>query len=78
MDDLLIGYVLGALTAEESAQLEARLREDGRLRRRLEIVRRAVLPLAGDSVHETPSGLAARTCRLVRERREPDAQGGAT
>ncbi len=78
MDDLLIGYVLGALTVEESARLEARLREDARLRSRLEVVRRAVLPLAGDSGHETPSGLAARTCRLVREHGESEAADGAT
>jgi anti-sigma-K factor RskA len=67
MDDLLIGYVLGALTAEETAALEVRLRNDPDLQRRLDIVRLAVRPLAGESNHDTPPNLAARTCRLVRE-----------
>jgi anti-sigma-K factor RskA len=66
----LIGYVLGALTAKETAELEERLREDPDLQRRLEIVRLAVRPLAGGSDLNTPPDLAARTCRMVREQDE--------
>jgi anti-sigma factor RsiW len=67
MDDLLIGYVLGALSAEETADLEKRLKDDPALQQRLEIVRRAVRPLNEDSNHALPDDLAARTCRLVRK-----------
>lgn len=67
MDDLLIGYVLGALSAEETADLELRLKNDPALQQRLEIVRRAVRPLKEELKHATPADLAARTCRLIRE-----------
>jgi anti-sigma-K factor RskA len=67
MDDLLIGYVLGALSAEETADLELRLKNEPALQQRLEIVRRAVRPLTEESNHAMPADLAARTCRLVRE-----------
>ncbi len=74
MDDLLIGYVLGALSGEETAAIKRRLEQDPALRERLEVVRRAVCPLQGDLAdQETPQDLADRTCQWVREQHKHTA-----
>ena len=62
MREELLGYLLGALDADEQAQVEERLRNDPRLRRELEQLRRLTEPLEDAYADvDPPPGLARRT-----------------
>lgn len=69
MREDLIGYLLGALEEPESAQVQAALadpREAGALKQDLDLLRKAMAPLARDRDPETPpAGLASRTLAFV-------------
>jgi hypothetical protein len=66
MRDHLIGYLLGALEPTEHEQVEAQLSRDPSLRREMDLLARALHPLARDKAsHEPPTGLAHRTCLFV-------------
>lgn len=66
MDDLLLGYLINALDPTDRRTVEARLCDDPAARRRLELLRRSVAPLATDREDpEPPPGLASRTLTRV-------------
>jgi hypothetical protein len=66
MDDLLLGYALNALDPLERRSVEARLCDDPTARRRLDLLRGSLSPLAADREHpEPPAGLASRTIARV-------------
>jgi hypothetical protein len=66
MRDQLVGYLCGALDEDEQAELERRLADEPRLSEELELLRRALTPLAADEGHYAPPrGLAVRTCDAV-------------
>lgn len=66
MQDDLLGYLLGALEAEEQKRIEQYLESRPHARRHLEILRRGMEPLEGDDGHfDAPDGLAWRTCRFI-------------
>ncbi len=68
-EEELVGYCLGALDDGEAKRVEATLAdpvEGERLRRDLEVIRRAIAPLAADrGPHAPPVGLADRTIAFV-------------
>ena len=66
MRDELVGYLLGALEPAEHQAVEAQLAVDPHLQHQLELVSRAMSPLAADK-HDfaPPPGLAERTCIFV-------------
>ena len=62
----LLGYLLGALEADEQAQIEQDLDRDPELRRELEILRTRVEPLSWlEDESEPPRGLASKTCDQI-------------
>jgi hypothetical protein len=65
--EMLVGYLLGALEERECLQLEDRLRDNGRLRHRLEELREELSPIleCGDHSVDPPDDLARRTCRAL-------------
>ncbi|HHM12274.1 MAG TPA: hypothetical protein ENJ16_01875 [Planctomycetaceae bacterium] len=67
----LLGYLLGALDAEESARVEAAVRNDVALRQELRELQDALQPLEEerDAVDDPPPGLAERTLRYVEAHR---------
>jgi hypothetical protein len=66
MDDLLLGYALNALDPPERRSVEAQLCGDPDARRRLDLVRRSLAPLAADREEpEPPPGLVARTLARI-------------
>lgn len=65
----LLGYLLDALDGGEREALEARLADDPKLQRSLQVLRRALVPLRADADHLAPPlGLADRTVRYVEQR----------
>jgi hypothetical protein len=77
MDENLVGYLLQSLDSETQQQVEASLRGSPELRARLELLERAVAPLAGDAdTPEPPPGLVLSTLARIAEhhcRKLPDA-----
>lgn len=74
MHEDLLGYLMGALDADEQARVEAELANSAQLREELEHLRRCLEPL--DAIREAadvdpPAGLAERVCDAV------DAQAAA-
>src|SRR5215813_3245495 len=68
LDENLIGYLLQALDDDTTAMTEARLEVDAEARWRLEQLRSALEPLAGDKGDDpVPPGLAVRTLARVAE-----------
>lgn len=69
MVDNLLGYLLGALDAEDLEQVSLALASDLELQRQLEQVRQALEPLhlCRDEIN-TPPDLAVRTWVVVRQR----------
>lgn len=66
MDDLLLGYALNALDPADRRAVEVRLCDDPAARRRLELLRRSLAPLAADrDIPEPPPGLVARTLERI-------------
>lgn len=62
MDENLVGYLLNALDPDTHRQVESHLRTDPEAQRRLEVLRRALRPLAADAEEEEPPpGLWVRT-----------------
>jgi hypothetical protein len=75
MQARLLGYLLNALEEEELRCVEVLLAADDEARRQLNLLRLALLPLGSDQRHdEPPQGLAARTCKLVRDTRRTDSE----
>ncbi|MCC6417753.1 MAG: hypothetical protein IT429_05840 [Gemmataceae bacterium] len=77
MDENLLGYLLNALDPADHQAVEAQLEADPAARQRLEVLRRALEPLAADRAQpEPPAGLVVRTLGHVAEhacRRLPHA-----
>jgi hypothetical protein len=68
MQDNLVGYLVGALDEDETAQLEARLQSDPALQARLQLAAQSLRPLMEDVDEiEPPSDLVAKTCCFVSE-----------
>jgi prepilin-type processing-associated H-X9-DG protein len=68
MDDNLVGYALNALDPETHREVEAYLQSNPEARRRLEVLRNAVDPLALDAGDvEPPPALSIRTLGRVAE-----------
>jgi prepilin-type processing-associated H-X9-DG protein len=68
MDENLIGYLFNALDEAERREVEARLSLDPEARSRLEMLRRALAPLATDAESpEPPHGLVISTLARVAE-----------
>jgi hypothetical protein len=68
MDENLIGYLLNALDESDRRQVEAHLRQHPESQARLEILRRALPPLAVDAeAPAPPAGLVLRTLARVAE-----------
>lgn len=66
MREELVGYLLDALSADERATLEQRLRQDSQLQHQLELLHESLEPLRADEGNfDPPQGLAARTCAFV-------------
>ena len=66
MDDLLLGYALNALDPADRRAVEVRLCDDPAARRRLDLLRRSIAPLAADREEpEPPPGLVARTLERI-------------
>lgn len=76
--ELLLGYLLGALEETEARELEGLLRTESVLRRELERLRACLEPLAADKNEPAPPGLAARTCEFVADQLRPMAGGAAS
>ncbi len=84
MDENLLGYLLNALDPDEARAVEAHLEASPAARERLEVLRRALEPLAVDQAQpEPPPGLVFRTLGRVAEHccrelpRAPIAREGA-
>jgi hypothetical protein len=70
MDEHLIGYLLKALDSETQREVEAYVREQPQAARKLELLRKALQPLAADSqVIQPPPGLRIRTLARIAEYR---------
>lgn len=66
MRDNLIGFLLEALEPAEQELVEARLSVDAELRRELDLLRHALVPLEpGRHAYDPPPGLAHRTCEFI-------------
>jgi anti-sigma-K factor RskA len=66
MNHDLLGYVLGALEADELERIGSLLDAEPRFRSRVELFRSGLAPLESDRGHlEAPDGLARRTCQVV-------------
>ena len=62
----LLGYLLGALEADEQATMERELIVNSQLRAELEKLRQHLQPLEWiEREYEPPQGLVARTCQTV-------------
>jgi hypothetical protein len=62
MDENLVGYLLNSLDPDTHRQVESHLRADPEAQRRLDLLRRALEPLAADAEEEeAPPGLWVRT-----------------
>ncbi|MCU0963217.1 MAG: hypothetical protein MUF48_24250 [Pirellulaceae bacterium] len=69
MHEDLLGYLLGALDADEQRRIEARLAVDPELQRELERLRGCLEPLAGLAEDvDPPAGLAERTLASIDRR----------
>lgn len=68
MVDNLLGYLLGALEAEDLEQVSFALQSDPQLQRQLELVRQALEPLefCREAVNAPPD-LAVRTWVVIRQ-----------
>ena len=77
MEENLVGYLLKALDEDAQRQVEASLRESPELRSRLELLQRAVAPLAADpDVPDAQPSLVLSTLARIAEyqcRKLPDA-----
>ncbi len=74
----LLGYLLGALDADDERALAEQLAGDARLRRKLVRVRASLQRLApARKRFRPPKGLAARTCQLVALFARPNPQADA-
>jgi prepilin-type processing-associated H-X9-DG protein len=71
MDENLVGYLLKSLDPDTHRQVDAYLRANPEARRRLELLRQALEPLAADADEEAPPpGLCVRTlARIARQQR---------
>jgi hypothetical protein len=70
MDENLVGYLLNALEPEQQREVEQHLDAHPATRQKLEVLRRALEPLAADKEPpEPPAGLAYRTLSRVAEYR---------
>lgn len=70
MDENLVGYLLNALEPEQQRELEQHLNENPAVRHKLDLLRRALEPLAADKEPpDPPAGLAFRTLARVAEYR---------
>src|SRR5262245_45644894 len=68
MDENLVGYLLDALDPATQREVEAYLEADPRARERLDLLRRALEPLAADREDPDPSpDLVVRTLGRVAE-----------
>jgi prepilin-type processing-associated H-X9-DG protein len=67
MNDLLLDYLLDRLDLAEKRQVEIQLQVNPETRRRLELLRQALAPLAADDEIAPPPRLAARTIARVAE-----------
>jgi prepilin-type processing-associated H-X9-DG protein len=67
MDENLVGYLLKALDADTQRDVEGFLRTHPEQRNRLELLRRALAPLASDPDSEPPANLWVRTLARVAE-----------
>lgn len=68
MEQNLVGYLLKALDSEANREVEVYLRTQPDAQRQLEMVRRALLPLAADqNDHEPPPDLWVRTLGRIAE-----------
>lgn len=83
MRDDLIGFVLGALDADEHEQIRRKVEQDGQLQQQVQQVQQCLQPLAGLRCdYDPPAGLAARTCDHLLAlsgdlRRAGDVQGAS-
>ncbi len=65
----LLGFLLNACDADERNQIEQHLQQDESLRRDLQLLSNALVPLECDKPHyESPTGLAQRCCQYVYSR----------
>ena len=70
LEENLIGYLLKALDPEETRQVERAFQDDPETRRRLELLERALQPLAADREHlHPPADLRYRVLARVAENR---------
>jgi len=70
MDENLVGYLLKALDDDTQREVEAHVRADAGAAHRLELLRKALKPLAADALApEPPPGLWVRTLARVGEQR---------
>jgi hypothetical protein len=70
LEENLVGYLLKALDPEETRQVERALQDDPETRRRLELLERALQPLAADREHlHPPADLRYRVLARVAEDR---------
>lgn len=69
MVETLIGYLLGALEADDLEQLSSLLESDPELQRQLELLRQAMEPLelCRREAIAAPADLAIRTWVVIRE-----------
>ncbi len=77
MDENLVGYLLQSLDPDTHRQVEAYLRTNSEAQRRLELLRRALEPLAADADDAPPAGLWVRTLAHV-ARHQCRMPGGAS
>ena len=79
MREDLLGYLLGALDDDERERVEAAIRHDPELQRRVEELQEQLQILAEEAPEEPPPGLAERTCDLIdsyRQERAPEIRAG--
>jgi hypothetical protein len=69
-EELLVGYVLNALDADEQRQVERALQNDAELRRQVELIEQSLQPLAVERDHpQPPVGLRYQVLARVAEDR---------
>jgi anti-sigma-K factor RskA len=77
MHEHLVGYVCGALEADEVQLVEQNLNGDEEFRRCLERVKLILAPLECDREDcSPPDGLAARVCQMLLSRKRPPSAEG--
>jgi hypothetical protein len=76
MDDLLVGYLLGSLTAEEERQVADHLNANASTRTRLTFLRKALAPLAADAdpVPPPPGLVHATLARVAEQQCQPESR----